>query len=49
MLTDFRAGLAVMAELGPEVLSGFLAQHARLAGFIRACASGRDDSEALGP
>jgi hypothetical protein len=49
VLTDFRAGLAGMEELGPEVLSGLLAQHARLLGFIRACVFGRDDGEALGP
>ena len=49
VLTDFRAGLAGMAELRPEVLSGLLAQHARLLGFIRACVFGRDDGEALGP
>ena len=28
VLTDFRVGLAGMEELGPEVLSGLLAQHA---------------------
>ena len=49
VLTDFRAGLAGMAELGPEVLSGLLARHARLLGFIRAVALARDDSEALEP
>jgi len=49
VLTGFGAGLAEMAELEPEVLSGLLAQHARLAGFIRAVALDRDDSEALGP
>jgi hypothetical protein len=49
VLTDIRAGLAGMAELGPEVLSGLLARHARLLGFIRAVALARDDSEALEP
>ena len=49
VLTDLRAGLAGMAELEPDVLSGLLAQHARLLGFIRACVFGRDDGEALGP
>ena len=49
VLTDFRAGLAGMPELGPDVLSGLLAQDARLLGFIRACAFGRDDGQALGP
>ncbi len=48
VLADFRAGLAARAELGPEVRSELLTQHARLAGFIRALALDRDASEALG-
>ena len=49
VLTDFRAGLAQMAELEPEARSGLLAQHARLTGFIQALALDRDDSQPPGP
>ena len=47
VLADVRADLAGMSEEAPELSARLLDQHARLLSFIRACASGVDDSEAV--
>lgn len=42
VLTDLRADLREMGELGPELSATLLTQHARLLSFVRAYASGQD-------
>lgn len=46
VLTDMRADLAGMSDLGPELAASLLERHALFLEFIRACVLGADDGEA---
>jgi hypothetical protein len=48
VLTDMRADLADMSDLGPELSASLLERHTLFVGFIRACVFGLDDGEAAG-
>lgn len=47
VLADFRAGLAGMTEVEPDVSTRLLDQHDRLLRFVRAYALGRDDGNGI--
>ena len=46
VLTDMRADLADMSDLGPELAASLLERHALFLEFIRTCVLGADDGEA---
>jgi hypothetical protein len=47
VITDIGDDLAEMSDQAPELSASLLEQHARFLGFIRACAFGLDDGQAV--
>jgi hypothetical protein len=49
VIVDVGGALAKLTGLAPEVSVALLEQHARFLSFIRFCAFGHDDGEAIAP